>query len=168
LPCNAGEIMKSKCVHAIPGRYCGTDCGKIFLFFLLPILCLSNSNIASSQLRKTASPVDVSLELKMTRSVMCEDVKENKPYNEGLTFSSDLGKISCYTEFDPVPERTSIYHCWYFNNNLSTRRKLILNPPRWSALSQIQVRETEKGPWRVEITDEEGNILQTLRFSITD
>jgi hypothetical protein len=160
--------MKSRCMHAVPGRYCRSDYGKSFLFFFLLILCLFDSNIASSQLRKPASPVEVSLGLKMTKSMMCEEVKENQPSNEGLTFSSDLGKISCYTEFDPVPERTSIYHCWYFKNNLSTRRKLILNPPRWSAFSQIQVRETEKGPWRVEITDEEGNILQTLRFSITD
>ncbi|MBW1746394.1 MAG: DUF2914 domain-containing protein, partial [Deltaproteobacteria bacterium] len=34
--------------------------------------------------------------------------------------------------------------------------------------SSIQFREADKGLWRVEITDPEGNIFHVLRFSITD
>jgi hypothetical protein len=139
----------------------------IFILFLI-MTALVISDISYSQMKKVISNAGGSTGLKMTRSAMCEEVKDGLPLNEGITFSTDLGKISCYTEFDPVPERTIIYHYWYFKDILSTKRKLILNPPRWSAFSQIQLRETEKGPWRVDITDEEGNILQTLRFSIID
>jgi len=142
---------------------------KWYIFFLATagfVLLISDRSF--SQPNKTTVPSSYSPELVMVRSVMCEDVKDNKPVNEGLIFSSDLGKISCFTEFDPVTERTVIYHNWYFKDNLSTRRKLILNPPRWSAFSQIQVRETEKGPWRVDIMDEDGRTLQTLRFSVTE
>jgi hypothetical protein len=32
----------------------------------------------------------------------------------------------------------------------------------------MHLRKNDKGPWRVEITDEQGNIFQILRFSITD
>jgi len=132
------------------------------------ILSLNISVGSNAQLKKVISGVDAPVGLKLTKSVMCEDIKDGLPFSEGLVFSSNLGKISCYTAFDPVPERTTIYHCWYFKDNLSTKRKLILNPPRWSVFSQVQLRETEIGPWRVDITDEEGNILQTLRFSIID
>ena len=31
-----------------------------------------------------------------------------------------------------------------------------------------QLREADRGTWRVEITDKEGNIFKILRFSITD
>jgi len=144
-------------------------CCKWHIFFLATagfVLLISDRSF--SQPNKTTVPSGSSSELKMVRSVMCEDVKDNEPVNEGLIFSSDLGKISCFTEFDPVPERTAIYHNWYFKDNLSTRRKLVLTPPRWSVFSQIQVRETEKGPWRVDIMDEDGKTLQTLRFSVTE
>jgi hypothetical protein len=46
--------------------------------------------------------------------------------------------------------------------------KLSLKTPRWSTFSRMRLRNGEKGPWRVEITDEEGNILGVLRFSVTD
>lgn len=140
--------------------------GVLLLSFLILPLLISGDSF--SQQKKTASQAAEPNDLKIAKSTMCEEIKDGQPFNEGLTFSSDLGKIACYTEFDPVPERTVICHCWYFKDNLSTRRKLVLNPPRWSVFSQIQLRETEKGPWRVDITDEDGNILQTLRFSVTD
>jgi len=141
---------------------------RFFFFFVVVVLGMLISNGSFSQPRQATSSSGSSPELKMVRSLMCEDVKNNKPVNEGLIFSTDLGKISCFTEFDPVPDRIVIYHNWYYKDNLSTRRKLIFYPPRWSAFSQIQVRETEKGPWHVDIMDEDGIILQTLRFSVSD
>ena len=51
---------------------------------------------------------------------------------------------------------------------LATTKKLFLTPPRWATLSSIQPRNSDKGPWRVEIADKNGKIYQTLRFSITD
>jgi hypothetical protein len=141
---------------------------RIFSLFVCLILSLLLSGNSSSQIKKTVSQTADADGLKIVKSTMCEEVKDGQPFNEGFAFSADLGKISCYTEFDSVPERTVIYHSWYFRDHLSTRRKLILNPPRWSVFSQIQVRETEKGPWRVDITNEDGDILQTLRFSVTD
>jgi hypothetical protein len=53
-------------------------------------------------------------------------------------------------------------------DKLSTKKKLVLKPPRWSTFSSIQLREADKGPWRVEITDDDENILRILRFSIVD
>jgi hypothetical protein len=61
-----------------------------------------------------------------------------------------------------------IYQKWYHSDKLITTQKLRLKPPRWSTFSSIQLRVADKGPWRVEIADHEGNILNVLRFSITD
>jgi hypothetical protein len=74
----------------------------------------------------------------------------------------------CFTTFDPVPEKTVIYHKWYFRDKLRARVKLSLKTPRWSTFSRIVLRNGEKGPWRVEIADEEENIFGILRFSVTD
>jgi hypothetical protein len=51
---------------------------------------------------------------------------------------------------------------------LSTQVRLRLHPPNWATFSTIQLREADKGPWRVEVTDQDGRIFTILRFSITD
>jgi hypothetical protein len=105
----------------------------------------------------------------LKKAVLCEKVvNSNKPVNEGVVFSSNLGRLICFTDFDPVYEETVIYHKFYFKDKLSSKFQLTLKPPRWAAQSSIQLRESDKGPWRVEITDAEDNILSTIRFSITD
>ncbi len=106
--------------------------------------------------------------LTLENAAMCEEIKEYTPYNAAVVFSIKIGKVSCFTSFDPVPEKTFIYHKWYHRDKLSTKKKLTLNPPRWSTYSSILLRETDKGPWRVEISDQKGNLLRILRFSVTD
>jgi len=106
--------------------------------------------------------------LMLTSSLMCEDVQDRQPVNEGVVFSISIGKVFCYTMFDNVSETTYIMHNWYNRDNLSTKIKLSLLPPRWTTYSAIQLRESDKGPWRVEITDSEGRVLQVLRFSVTE
>ena len=106
--------------------------------------------------------------LTLAEAVMCEKIENILPVNPAIVFPTALEKISCYTSFDPVPQNTFVYHNWFFKDKLSTRIKLSLQPPRWSTFSTIQLREADKGPWRVEITDKNGHIFQVLRFSITD
>jgi len=104
----------------------------------------------------------------LTSAVMCEDVQDRQPLNEGVVFSIGTGKVFCYTVFSTVPEATYIMHNWYNRDNLSTKIKLQLQPPRWTTYSTIQLRESDKGPWRVEITDSDGRMLHVLRFSVTE
>ncbi len=106
--------------------------------------------------------------LSLSKAVMCEAVKNHAPKNQAVVFSITFGKVFCYTFFDHVPEKTFIVHNWFHIDRLNTKRKLSLNPPNWSTFSSIQLRETDKGPWRVEVTDQQGNTLNVLRLSITD
>ena len=105
---------------------------------------------------------------KLARAVMCETVQGYSPINIAVIFSIELGRVSCFTAFDPVDRKASIRHKWYRRGNLITVKRLTINPPRWSTLSSIQLRDADKGPWRVDITDEHGSVVETLRFSITD
>ena len=104
----------------------------------------------------------------LAQAVMCEEIRDNAPYNQGMVFSMANEKVCCFTTFDPVPERTFIYHRWFRRDKLITSIKLSLQPPRWSTVSRIQLREADKGPWRVEITVQTGMVFRILRFSITD
>ncbi|WP_155316485.1 DUF2914 domain-containing protein [Desulfosarcina alkanivorans] len=107
-------------------------------------------------------------ELKLVRAVMCETIQEYAPVFPAVVFSIERGRVSCFTEFDLVPEKTYIHHKWYRRDNLVTVKRLTINPPRWSSFTSVQLRDADKGPWRVEITDGNDNLMRTLRFSITD
>ncbi len=104
----------------------------------------------------------------LTDAVICEGIKDSDPYNEAAVFSISAGKVFCFTAFESVPEKTAVYHNWFHIATLNTRIKLTLNPPRWATFSNIQLRESDKGPWRVEIADADGRVFRILRFSITD
>ena len=101
-------------------------------------------------------------------AVMCEKIEKFDPVFPAVVFSINTERIVCYNLFDPVPGQTYIFHKWYRRDTLSKRTRLTLKPPRWATFSSILLREGDKGPWRVEITDEKGRILRVLRFSITD
>lgn len=106
--------------------------------------------------------------LTLSRAVMCEGVQDTKPVNIAIAFPVSIGQVCCFTTFDHIPEAITIYHRWFHRDELSTQIRLKLYPPQWSTYSLIQLRDTDKGPWRVEITDHNGMILDILRFSITD
>ena len=104
----------------------------------------------------------------LAQAVLCEDIKDSVPQNVTSVFSIERRTAICFTEFDPVPQKAIIYHRWYHRDVPSARIKLTLNPPRWASYSSIQLRVEDIGPWRVEITDDQGNLLYVLRFSVTE
>ena len=128
----------------------------IHLFLLLPINPLNSINSANAA------------QLTLSRGLMCEEIVSNTPRNPTVVFSISQKKAICFSSFDEVAQKTIIYHNWYHRDVPSAKIRLTLNPPRWSTYSSIQLRKTDIGPWRVEITDEKGNVLGVLRFSVTD
>ena len=126
------------------------------LLLLLHIYPLKSLNAAN------ATPLEI------FQAVMCEDVLANAPRNPTIVFSIAQKKAFCFSSFDPVTKKSVIFHNWFHRDVPSAKIRLVLNPPRWSTFSSIQLRKTDIGPWRVEITDEKGGILGVLRFSVTD
>jgi len=127
---------------------------QIFLFF--PLYFLKNVSIANAQ------------QLKLFEAVMCEEIFSDTPRNPTTVFSASKDKAVSFSVFDPVPQKTVIYHNWYHRDVPSAKIRLQLKPPRWSTFSSIQLRKTDIGPWRVEITDDKGKVFGVLRFSVTD
>lgn len=145
----------------------------LVIFFLSSaffLMCGRANTQTESVHSEPTSPASSTAEpkLKLSRAVMGEKVENLVPMRTAVAFSVGIGQVYCYTSFDPVPQPTVIYHRWYHREDLSTQTRLRLYPPRWSTYSVIQLRETDKGPWRVEITDQNGRLLEVLRFSITD
>lgn len=105
---------------------------------------------------------------RLVRAVMCETIEGYEPRHIGVVFSVNVGRISFYSAFDGVAEATFIDHRWYRRDELVTSKRLTLRPPSWATYSSIQLREADKGPWRVEIWDAREQLIRTLRFSVTE
>lgn len=104
----------------------------------------------------------------LAQAVICEAIENFQPVNPAVVFSISHGQVFCFSNFDPVFEKTHVFHKWYKRDKLIFTMRLTLSPPKWSSFSTIQIREADKGPWRVEIRDVDDALLQTLRFSMVD
>lgn len=129
------------------------------LFFSMVMVLFSAANVCSEQPRA---------KMRLTQAVMCESIENFQPKNPAVTFSISQGVVFCYSNFDPVFEKTYIFHKWFNKDKLIFTMRLTLSPPKWSTFSKIQIRDADKGPWRVEIRDTDDALLKTLRFSMAD
>ena len=136
------------------------------IFWLMTCACHALQGQPREQQAVTKAVPDQALHLK--QAVMCQHVENLTPVDSGVVFSVSSGQVCCYTSFDLVPRHTVVYHRWYHRDELSTQTRLRLYPKKWSTYSVIQLRETDKGPWRVEVVDQSGYVFDVLRFSITD
>lgn len=106
--------------------------------------------------------------IRLVQATMCEGIVGYEPVRPAVVFSLTRGRVSCFSQFDRISEATHIHHKWYRRDSLITVKRLTLKPPRWSSFTSVQLRDADKGPWRIEITDAQDRPLHTLRFSITD
>lgn len=146
---------------------------RIWKFHILLLLLSVSAPFAlfagpMEQEQPTAAPSPVPPPPKLGQAIMCEKVENLNPVRHAIVFSVSAGQVYCFTSFDNVAQPALIYHRWFHLNELSTQTRLRIYPPKWATYSVIQLRETDKGPWRVEISDQNGYVLQILRFSITD
>jgi hypothetical protein len=132
---------------------------------LLPSLLPASDEASTPVLGVPAHSVG---QLQLSEAVICETLENFKPLNPSAVFSVQTGSVMCFTAFDHVPAQTSIFHDWIRQDKLIFRKKLILKTPSWSSVSSIQLREADKGAWRVDVRDADGHLLRILRFSITD
>jgi hypothetical protein len=159
---------KSVKVSLVPEQFAGEFSMRYFAVLSMALFCLTWHVSAATPQEPAPPKAEAAQKLSLKQAVMCERVENLTPVGPGLVFSVSAGQVCCYTSFDPVPQHTVIYHRWFRRDELSTQTRLRMYPAKWSTYSVIQLRETDKGPWRVEIIDQNGRVFDVLRFSIVD
>ena len=137
----------------LPGKSINT------LFFIAVLLLIHTATVYSEQ---------PDTKMVLVQAVMCESIENFQPLNPAVAFSISQGEVFCFSNFDPVVKKTYILHKWFKKDKLIFTMRLTLSPPKWSSFSRIQIRDADKGPWRVEIWDANDIQLRTLRFSMVD
>ena len=105
--------------------------------------------------------------LQVENSAICEDVVNREVVSQGTSFSASVGKLYCFSKIANIENYTEVVHAWYYGNTERARVTLNVNPPAWRTYSSKIIQPNETGDWRVEILDREGNLLETVRFQVT-
>lgn len=138
------------------------------IFLALFACCVIPAAFAASPSGELPSPLANGQQLTLGQATVSELVKNGIPFNSAAAFSISIGRIYCFTDFVEVEAKTFIYHNWFHRDEKRASVKLALRPPRWATFSSVTLRDSDKGPWQVEVTTENGEVLQTLRFSVID
>jgi len=78
-------------------RFSGMNKFSISLLFFLCLAAVSPWVYAQDN-------ASVQKMLAITQAAMCEKIKDYAPQNRAVVFSIAIGKVFCFTSFDPVPE----------------------------------------------------------------
>lgn len=104
----------------------------------------------------------------LTKAEICEEFAQGECVYPTRLVPISAGKVFCYTSFDSIRKNMVVYHRWYQRDQLSASFTLKLKGPSYATVSSIQLRDTDKGPWKVEVVDQNGHVYVTLRFSVVD
>ena len=99
---------------------------------------------------------------------ICKEVKNNSPLYTGNRFSTDIGRIHCYSSINNNSGKANIiYHVWYLNGILVAKMRIrVAKGEGVASFSNRDITSSDKGKWKVEITDSDKKILDTIIFEL--
>jgi hypothetical protein len=128
---------------------------KVFTLPIILIVCMVFAAVAF------ASTVQVE------NAAIGEDVVNREVVSQGASFSTSVGKLYCFSKIANIDSHTNVVHAWYYGSEERARVSLNVSPPAWRTYSSKVIQAHEIGVWRVEILDQDGNLLDTVRFQVT-
>ncbi len=104
----------------------------------------------------------------VTDTKICKKVKNNSPLYTGVRFSTEIGRIHCYSALNNNSGKpNTVYHVWYMNGDLIAKVRIrVAKGEDVSSFSHRDISASDKGTWKVEITDSDKKILDTIIFEL--
>ena len=110
----------------------------------------------------------ISNQLNLNEVMICRGVYKRNPIKPGFIFSNNVDSIFCYTKISNKGAKQEIKHLWYYENKLITavtyNIKTSYNYRSWSKKT---ILPSQIGEWRVDIIDDEENVLGSRKFKIS-
>lgn len=106
--------------------------------------------------------------IKITEMAVTTKIVKGNPIDSVRRISSSSVKaLFCFTRLSKdMEEEVAIKHVWYKNDQVAAEYELPVKGKRWRTYSRKLIEKGANGDWRVEVVDEEGNILKSLNFRI--
>ncbi len=126
-----------------------------YSFIFIFVLLLSGGLFAQNQSN-----------VKVDSIVICTSVENRQPIGTDSVFSSDVGKLYCFTKLSSETDTSEISHVWFYNGKQMAKINLPMNAKSWHTWSAKTIMPAWKGDWRVEIQDSEGNVISKISFRL--
>ncbi len=93
-------------------------------------------------------------------------VEERELVGQGFQFDSSIGKLYAFTRIIGAPSETRVSHMWYYGDQLMAEVNLPVRGANWRTWSSKSVIPQWIGQWRVDVVSEDGEVLDSLNFSL--
>jgi len=105
--------------------------------------------------------------VQVVAAAICKDVVEREAVDVGTQFSNSVSRLFCFTKAVSSEIPTEVVHVWSYGDVERARVSLSVKAATWRTYSSKAIQSHEIGPWRVDIMDTSGNLLETINFEIT-
>ncbi len=128
---------------------------KIYSLIFIMVLFLSVGLFAQNQ-----SGIDVE------NIAVCTSVVDRQPVGTDSVFTSDVGKLYCFTKLTSQTDTSEISHVWFYQGKQMAKIDLPMNAKSWRTWSAKTIIPAWKGDWKVEIQDANGNLIKSIAFRL--
>ena len=106
-------------------------------------------------------------ELTVAEAAIAPEVVDRTPVGADTTFASDVGRLYCWTRITGAEGETTVHHVWFHGDEERADLELSVGASSWRTWSNKTIMPEWTGDWRVEVRDADGNVLETIRFTIS-
>ena len=99
-------------------------------------------------------------------AIMATEITDRLPQGVGVQFDSTVGEVFAFTRIVGADGDTRVQHKWYYNDRLMADITLSVRSNNWRTWSSKKVLPEWAGDWRVEVVDEDGSVIEVLRFTV--
>ena len=117
--------------------------------------------------RTQDAPSQAANNLRVLKAVATSDVIDKNPAGINNSFRWSTEKVYIWSMIECMQPPSSIRHTYYFNGKIVNDVVLKIKSPQWRTWSYKNLSDMRYiGQWRVDITSDEGKLLQSVFFEI--
>ena len=105
--------------------------------------------------------------LEVVAAAICKNIVDREAVDVGNRFPSSTPRLYSFTKIVGAEQPTEIVHVWSYGDVERARISLPVKASSWRTYSSKAIQSHEMGPWRVDVLDTSGNLLETINFEIT-
>ncbi len=113
-----------------------------------------------------AIPGAAQAQLAVDESAIALDVIDRMPVGSDSTFTAGVERLFCWTRVSGVEAAATLHHVWIWNDQEMADVVLNVGGSPWRTFSNKAIMSDWTGDWRVEIRDDTGNVIETIRFTV--
>ena len=125
-----------------------------------PLIALALAALFTPQVGSAQSTLTV------PESSVATMVVDRMPTGSAMTFPANVERLYVWTRIQGAAGETTIHHVWIQGDVERANIELRIGGSPWRTWSNKAIMSDWTGDWRVEVRDDRGNVLETIRFTV--